>query len=466
MVHTLQQSASLQHRQISKSAATLKLRFFIITLLSIAYFTLPWLLRSEWFNLIVKVRMAITEGDSGTLLLASGFSSIFLTLQHIILYLVLMLGAKLLGLSGRVSALLQGGAFIAITLLAQVIHHLPFEAFTASMALCVLFFISESPDAKHYLVKNCLIAVQVLFAFQWLNIMPALSLYGFGRGDVSVSIKLTSEYLNSTSLLNMMGGFFFFPLMVASILTYVFFQIHHKNMEILKQNHQQEQTLRDIRASAMENRIYQEINALAHDLKTPLVTIRGLNSLLALSKDTAKIEQYTDRIEGATHKMSEMISSFLYGSSRQMLDPAELIQYIQAQIPHEDEHLEVNILIDDSLPKILINKVRVVRALINLVENAIVVNSNDEIKQIDIHAFRSDEWVMITVSDNGIGIPEEQLDDIWVIGHSSNNTTGMGLPFAKQIIEENNGVILLESKVDVGTTVYVKFPIETGGNGK
>jgi signal transduction histidine kinase len=213
-----------------------------------------------------------------------------------------------------------------------------------------------------------------------------------------------------------------------------------------------------IKSKAMENRIYEEINSLAHDLKTPLVTIRGLNSLFALSKNIDKLSEYSERIDGAVEKMSEMISSFLYGSSRQKIKPSDLVRYIQAQIPIEDDKLNVEIKIGDNLPDIYVNKIRVVRALINLVENAILVPSLNEYKLISIEAKKSDGDLSIIVSDNGVGIDPSIMDDIWKIGHSTNNTTGLGLPFAKKIVKENSGSIRIESELSVGTNVIVTFP--------
>jgi signal transduction histidine kinase len=155
--------------------------------------------------------------------------------------------------------------------------------------------------------------------------------------------------------------------------------------------------------------------------------------------------------------MSEMISSFLYSSSRQQIKVEDLIQYIQAQIPIEDETLNIDIDMENQLPLLYVNKVRVVRALINIVENAIVVPCIHEFKHITIKVRQSEDGVKICIYDNGIGIESSNLENIWEIGYSTSKTSGLGLPFAKQIIEDHNGNIKIKSNPD-GTVVTVYLP--------
>ena len=62
------------------------------------------------------------------------------------------------------------------------------------------------------------------------------------------------------------------------------------------------------------------------------------------------------------------------------------------------------------------------------------------------------------VEDNGIGIPEENLDRIWEAGFSSKNTTGLGLAFVKKVIEDNLGEVKIESVENEGTKVTLRLP--------
>lgn len=457
-------------------------QYRILSLLFLTFGLLfPMIAEEYWFDVVVKIRTSINTGDSGNILLASGYSSILFALQCTMLFIGLNL-TKLLcyrhikkskdidEVHGEMMKTHYGLMVVELILFmcanafVSNMYSIPWEYLTTLMAVIFAEILIESDEEEYSFLKTGVVSIQVFFAFHWLNIMPILSDYGFGISDIPISIKLIAEYLESSSVLNFMGGFFFFPTFAAAVLTSVLFQIHDKNIKMVTENYEKEREIQAIRAKAMENRIYEEINSLAHDLKTPLVTIRGLNSLFALSKDVNKLIEYSGRIEGAVEKMSEMISSFLYGSSRQVLRPADLIRYIQAQIPIEDEKLKVDIKIGEDLPCIYVNKVRVVRALINLVENSIVVPKTGDMKLITIETIKRDNYVKILVSDNGVGIDSDIMDDIWEIGHSTNNTTGLGLPFAKQIVEENEGTIEIESTKWVGTTVTVSFPAMSEDN--
>jgi signal transduction histidine kinase len=217
-----------------------------------------------------------------------------------------------------------------------------------------------------------------------------------------------------------------------------------------------------MRAKALENRVYQEVKSLVHDLKTPLVTIRGLNSLLPSANGQAKLEEYSERIENSVMRMSEMISSFLYESSRQRLKVMELITYIRAQLPLEDEKIKFDISIEENLPDIYINKIRIARAVINILENAIIVPYEHPFKLIKLEVKAAERGIYIVVQDNGIGIKEADIQRIWEVGYSTNNTSGLGLPFAKGIFEDNDGTIEVSSQVNIGTAVTIFLPAVEG----
>jgi signal transduction histidine kinase len=227
---------------------------------------------------------------------------------------------------------------------------------------------------------------------------------------------------------------------------------------MMKENYKKESEIQDMKAKELESRIYKEVNSLVHDLKTPLVTIRGLNSLLAVSKDQGKLEEYSGRIDNSVGKMTEMISSFLYETSRQKLQAADLISYIRAQLPLEDDSIKIELKIADQLPDIYVNKIRMARAIINILENAIIVPFAHPYKHIIFEVKPINGGLHLVVRDNGIGIREEDLPRIWDVGFSTNNTSGLGLPFAKQIIEDNQGNIEVSSEAGKGTIVTIFLP--------
>lgn len=423
----------------------------------------PFFTRTAWFDIIFKIRKAINVGDSGHLILAAATMSFLYAIQTTSMFL----GTMLVAYYTELKLTFNKFIIFTISLLAIVLLHivnsmisdLAWEPVSTILALIIALFIFEKLFGEtNSFLHVLIVSIQVFFAFQWLNIMPLFSQYGIGQSDIPCSIKIAGQYLQAASVLNFTGFAFFLPFIFSAFITATLFISYSRNINMMKENYEKEREIQNMKAKILENRIYKEVKSLVHDLKTPLVTIRGLNSLLAVSKDQKKLEEYSERIDNSICKMSEMISSFLYETSRQRLQAADLISYIRAQLPLEDESIKIDIKIADKLPDIYVNKIRMARAVINILENAIVVPHKHLYKHIIFEVKPVNDGLQIIVQDNGIGIKESDLPHIWEVGYSTNNTSGLGLPFAKQIIEDNEGTIDIFSQSDKGTVVTIFLP--------
>lgn len=423
----------------------------------------PVFLQSMWFNIIIKIREAINAGDSGHLILASASINSLYAVQSTLLFM----GTMLLVFHSELRDRVKRFDIFVISLIAIIILHwtyslafeLPWEPVSTIAALLITFFLFEKLYGEtNSFVQVSIVSIQVFFSFQWLNIMPLFSPYKLGQSDINYSIKTAGAYLNAGTVLNFAGAAFFLPFIMSAFAIATLFISYSRNIQIMRENYEKESEIRNMRMKALEDRVYQEVKSLVHDLKTPLVTIRGLNSLLLSEKGGGKLEEYSNRIENSVSKMSEMISSFLYESSRQKLKTADLISYIRAQLPLEDERIKFEITMDEELPDIYINKIRVARAIINILENAIIAPCSHPYKMIKFLVIPAKKGIQINISDNGIGIKEENLLKIWEVGYSTNNTSGLGLPFAKGIIEDNGGTIEIQSQEEVGTIAVIFLP--------
>lgn len=438
------------------------MRAFLI-LLALAVI-LPELTGTYLFDIIVQIRQSIHSGDSGFLILAAMASCILYTIPNLLFYLsfecLLAYVNGRYAFSLKIHNLLLVFCFVLGKTVWSALFNQPLELVASLMALLItLGLVYMTKHKVRVLMPRTFIGFQVFFFSQWLNVMPLFSGLHTGTSDIPVSIKIASDYLNNTYILNSIGFAFIIPMLLSSVMTALIFRMYITNLSIAEENYQRAIALETMQSKIMDNRIYQEINALAHDLKTPLATIRGLSSLLALAKDVDKIETYGNKIDQAVVKMSEMISSFLYGTSRQWIEVSALISYIRAQVPVEDEHISFKADIEADLPALYVNKIRVSRALVNLIENAILAPDASDEKIIELKIFRDLDYIVIVIKDNGMGIAKVDLNKIWQIGYSTNKTTGLGLPFAKQTIDENEGVIQIESQYGMGTQVTVKLPI-------
>lgn len=435
--------------------------FLLISIgLLLPIFTQPIL-----FSTILKIREAINTGDSGHLILASATINSLNTIQSTIIFMGTMLIIFYSGIKNRLKSfdvfLLSLTSIIFLYWTNSIVLEIPWEPVSSILALIITLSLSEKLFGEtNSFIQLFIVSIQVFFAFYWLNIMPLFSPYHFGQNDIHHSIKIAGLYLDADTVLNFSGFAFFMPFIISAFSTATLFISYSRNISMVRENYEKESEIRNMRAKVLENRVYQEVKSLVHDLKTPLVTIRGLNSLLLSSEGSGKLEEYSERIENSVTKMSEMISSFLYESSRQRLRAADLISYIRAQLPFEDEKIKFFFNVKEDLPDIYVNKIRIARAVINIFENAIIVDCKHPNKIINVEIRKVEGGINIIVQDNGIGIRESDLQRIWDVGYSTNKTSGLGLPFAKSIIEDNEGTIEIQSQLDIGTTVIIFLPCD------
>jgi two-component system NtrC family sensor kinase len=85
---------------------------------------------------------------------------------------------------------------------------------------------------------------------------------------------------------------------------------------------------------------------------------------------------------------------------------------------------------------------------------------------IEIRTYRNGSTGVVVIRDNGEGIPRENVDKIFRPGFTTKGPThkGLGLSIARQIVERHNGQIAVESELQKGTTLTLKFPLINAGD--
>ena len=124
---------------------------------------------------------------------------------------------------------------------------------------------------------------------------------------------------------------------------------------------------------------------------------------------------------------------------------------------------KINVDIDEAIPEYLIgDKVRLSQIFMNLASNSLKFTSNGEVK-ISAKVIRTEStfsFIRFEVSDNGIGIKENDQDRIFEPKFTTKNSgMGLGLSIIKNIIENYKGSITFESQYGQGTTFTVSLPI-------
>ena len=103
--------------------------------------------------------------------------------------------------------------------------------------------------------------------------------------------------------------------------------------------------------------------------------------------------------------------------------------------------------------------------LINLIENVINYSNSDTEITIKAEKIANKYNVKFSIIDNGIGIPKDELENIWERFYKIDTArtrdekkgSGLGLAIVKDIIEKHDGIIKVESKVDIGSKFYFKL---------
>jgi two-component system, NtrC family, nitrogen regulation sensor histidine kinase NtrY len=111
------------------------------------------------------------------------------------------------------------------------------------------------------------------------------------------------------------------------------------------------------------------------------------------------------------------------------------------------------------------DKTQLNRLFTNLMQNAIEAPENQGNRTIEVNEHLNGEYVVVTIKDNGGGIPVHTRDKIFMPNFTTKSSgTGLGLAMSKSIAEQSHGDIWFESVTGEGTTFFVKLPV-LGGNG-
>jgi len=314
-------------------------------------------------------------------------------------------------------------------------------------------------DAGRNISKASLIVFQLVFAFQWLDIVPALTQLGFGHGEISWDLKAVADVLEAASLLNTFGLVASGILIFNGVISAKFMVDYQERLELAELEKKRSLELERMRTESLLARSYREMQALVHDLKTPLTTIQGLASVLAAVGAGTESAVHAQRISGAAERMNAMIRELMSEEARRRVAAAAFAKRLEANLPEEKTQGLVTISASQDLPDISINQTRMVRAVVNLIDNALDAGA----AHVQVVFGSRKGNLEIVVKDDGTGMTEEALARCWEGGYSTKDSTGLGLMFVKHVVEEHGGTLFIKSAPGVGTECLIHIPVACGG---
>lgn len=211
------------------------------------------------------------------------------------------------------------------------------------------------------------------------------------------------------------------------------------------------------------------VSSIAHSLSNPLNIISGNADYLLLEKKETDPEYEEIRtIAEEAGRITRSLRSLLNFSRPLATDKSKIninniIDEVLKKIKFStgNEEIVINTDLDREIPLINADRAQIEEVIINLVTNSIQSFSGPG--QINLKTSKKGSSVLLSVIDNGPGIPEENLDKIFQPFFSSKGYgkgTGLGLPIVKRIIEEHGGTIEVDSELDRGTDFKISFKVE------
>lgn len=243
--------------------------------------------------------------------------------------------------------------------------------------------------------------------------------------------------------------------------------------------------LKALKSESKHKKVF--LSKINHELRTPLNAVIGLSELVLQSPLNAKQEEYLHRIKYSADLLLSIVNDLLdvnkveTGKLKVASVPFNfnnVLNYISNVVSEaaERKKLELVFDIDHGLPAELIgDPVRLSQVLTNLLENAIKFSDKGTITLHIGKRFQNDQKVQLefTVSDNGMGMRPEQMENIFKsFNQIDNNVTrkqdgmGLGLTITKQLVELMGGKISVKSTYGEGSRFYftLTFSLENPGD--
>ncbi len=212
---------------------------------------------------------------------------------------------------------------------------------------------------------------------------------------------------------------------------------------------------------------------VSHELRTPLTAIKGFVETIYDQESNTKNKHYLDIINRHTDRLISIINDLLTLSrledSKVFLEIKKvnlntilknIFKIFEIKLKNKPVKLKINI--DKDVPLFKGDDFKIEQMFVNLIDNAIKYTDKGDIK---INVIKKNNFIVITIEDTGIGIPEKHLKRIferfYVVDKSRSRQlggTGLGLSIVKYIVLLHNGRINVESEHARGTKFTISLP--------
>lgn len=231
-----------------------------------------------------------------------------------------------------------------------------------------------------------------------------------------------------------------------------------------------------LRAQAQEKEknqaLVQIISGIAHEIRNPLTSIKTYIELLPRKKDNVDFQNHIATVvPHEVERVNKLIEQLIdYAKPREkiieMVNISDVIEYCAILFAPVLKRNEITLnwhAKDAYFVMVDVNQLK--QVVINLILNAIdAINerksegTDHREHMINIHIYRINEKVCISVEDNGIGMTEEEMKNVFELFYTTKpGGSGIGLPLSRQMVEDNGGTIQINSEKYKGSSIIITF---------
>jgi len=213
---------------------------------------------------------------------------------------------------------------------------------------------------------------------------------------------------------------------------------------------------------------------VAHEIKNPLGSISIHIQLMQKALKTrcegnpelsGTMSRHLGVVTEEIERLNKIVVDFLFAVRPMAIelretDPKAIVREIAEFVKPEAENagIAVELVLDDEVPRVMLDRRYMKQAVLNLVKNAIAAMPSGGKLRLEVMS-RNDE-VLISVKDTGVGIPEDELPKIFEPYFTTKETgTGLGLTITFKIVKEHQGEINVDSKSGTGSMFTISLPV-------
>jgi two-component system sensor histidine kinase KdpD len=259
------------------------------------------------------------------------------------------------------------------------------------------------------------------------------------------------------------------------LLFLMYFVIALVNIVLTSKIREAEKAARDKENKEKTIKLYNTlINSLSHELRTPISTIIGAVDTLSESKSglpEKTKDELLEEIDIAAQRLNRQVNNLLNMSRLESgifklnldwTDVNELVFSVLKKLEKERAQHEILFNEEESLPLLKIDAGIIEQVLHNIIYNALLYTP--AYSKINIQVSYENEQCIITISDNGYGFPETEIqhvfDKFYRLPHSRSGGTGLGLSIAKGFTESHDGSIALKNIETGGASFTISIPAQ------